>query len=256
MKTLIFVLASLLTYNSLYAKTLIVTDVDDTVKVTDVLSKTNAVYNALFSKAAFAGMSELYRQLDTKENIFYYVSGSPQIIESKVSSFLEFNNFPQNTNLILKSGLSAPTYEYKVAAITQLIQKLNPDKVILIGDDTEFDPEIYERISKDFPTKVESVYIRAIQDRALPKLDGIRNFFSAVEIAVLELNKGNLSSASLSKVAASFVQKSNGAKFYIKGRYCPSEGRVQIEELKQSAREQSVINALELTQETIITTCK
>jgi len=256
MKTFILLLALLLSFNTLYAKTLIVSDVDDTVKVTDVLNKKNAVYNALFSKAAFAGMSELYRALDTAENTFYYISGSPKLIESKVSSFLEFNKFPQNENLILKQGLNTPTFEYKVAAITQIIQQTKPDKVILIGDDTEFDPEIYEAISKSFPSKVESIYIRAIQDRELPKLASIRNFFSAVEIAGLELIKGNLNSTSLTKVAASFVQKDNGAKIVIDGRYCPPEGRSQIEELKQLLQKQTAITALEVTQEKIISTCK
>lgn len=256
MKACIFLLVLLLSFNTLYAKTLIVTDVDDTVKVTDVLNKKNAVYNALFSKAAFAGMSELFRALGTTENSFYYVSGSPKLIESKVSSFLEFNKFPQNENLILKQGLSTPTFEYKVAAITQIIQQVNPDKVILIGDDTEFDPEVYEEISKRFPSKIESIYIRAIQDRELPKLGNIRNFFSAVEVAALELIKGNLNLASLTKVAASFIQKNDGSKIVINGRYCPPEGRSQIEELKQMLHEQIAITSLEETQEKIINTCK
>lgn len=256
MKTLFFSLAILLSFNTLSAKTLIVTDVDDTVKVTDVLNKKNTIYNALFSKAAFSGMSELYRQLNTKENTFYYISGSPTFIEERVSSFLEFNDFPQRTNLILKKGLRTPTYDYKVTAITKLIQETNPDKVILIGDDTEFDPEVYETISKNFPSKVESIYIRAIQDRVLPKLNNIRSFFSAVEIAGLEMQRGNLKSNSLVRVATSFVLTENKSKIVITGRYCPAQGRDTIEELKQSVKDQSSINALEFTQKKIISTCK
>lgn len=256
MNKTIFTLALMLSLTSGYAKTLVVTDVDDTVKVTDVLNTKNTIYNALFSKAAFSGMAELYRQMDTKENTFYYISGSPTFIEERVSSFLDFNNFPQRSNLVLKKGLNSPTYDYKVAAITKIVQEMNPDKIILIGDDTEHDPEIYETINNKFPNKVESIYIRAVQDRQLPKLANIRNFFSAVEVAGLEMQKGNLSSESLKKVVNSFVQKENGSKIVIKNRYCPSEGRLLIEELKQVARDQQVITAYEVTQNKIISTCK
>ncbi|MFA6237718.1 MAG: phosphatase domain-containing protein [Bacteriovorax sp.] len=248
-------LTLLLSLNSSYAKTLIVSDVDDTVKVTDVLNKRNMVYNALFSKAEFSGMSELYREMNLPETTLYYVSGSPKFLEEKVGEFLEFNKFPQKANLILKQGLKTHTYDYKVETITNLINKTNPDKVILIGDDTEFDPEVYETISKKFPSKVESIYIRAIQDRELPKLSNIRNFFSAAEVAGLEVLKGNLKVSSLVKVAASFIKREKGSKIVIKERYCPSLGRTQIEELKQSLNEQSSIDSLEKTQQKIVDTC-
>lgn len=255
MKFLVLFLAICLSANTLYAKTLIVSDVDDTIKVTDVLNKKNAIYNALFSKAAFSGMPELYRQLENSETLFFYISGSPKMIEEKVSNFLDFNNFPQRANLILKQGISSPTYDFKVAAITKLIQAENPDKVILIGDDTEFDPEVYQTISKSFPNKVESIYIRAIQDRQLPKMEMMKNFFSSVEIAGFEMLKGNLKIKALSDVSASFIRKDNGSKIVINGRFCPSQGRAQIEELKQLAVDQSAINSLELTQQKIISTC-
>ncbi|RPJ73256.1 MAG: DUF2183 domain-containing protein [Alphaproteobacteria bacterium] len=255
MKKWICVLVIIFSINTLQAKTLIVSDVDDTVKVTDVLNKANAVYNALFSKAAFSGMSALYRELNTSESLFYYVSGSPTFLENKITTFLEFNNFPQKENLILKNGMNTPTYDYKLAAISKIIKAENPDKVILIGDDTEYDPEVYETISKNFPGKVESIYIRAIRNRELPKLEVMKNFFSTAEIAGFEILKGDLGSMSLVKVATSFIRKDNESKIFIKERYCPAEGRGQIEELKQSVRRQIEIATLELVQQKIISTC-
>lgn len=256
MKALFYSFLVLVSINSLSANTLIVTDVDDTVKVTDVLNKKNAVYNALFSKAAFSGMPELYREMNTANNTFYYLSGSPTIIEEKVSSFLEHNNFPQSNNLILKKGIKTPTYDYKVAAITNLISKLKPTKIILIGDDTEYDPEVYATIHKNNPGLVDAIYIRAIRNKELPKIDNIKNFFSAAEIAGHELLKGEMSLLSLGKVATAFVKNGDGAKIFIKGRYCPSEGRAEIDELKQKVSQRSAILALEITQQKIISTCK
>lgn len=245
----------LLSFNTLYASTLVVTDIDDTVKVTDVLNKKNAVYNALFSKAEFSGMSELYRTMNLPGTTFFYVSGSPKILDERIEEFLEFNKFPQKANLILKKNLKINTFDYKVEAITNLIKETNPDKIILIGDDTEYDPEVYEAISKAFPLKVASIYIRAIQDRELPKINNIKNFFSAVEIAGFEVINGNLDSSSLVKVTDSFIKREKGAKIVINGRYCPSIGRIQIEELKQTLTEQSELDSLESTQRKIMSTC-
>lgn len=255
MKKLLLVIIIVFSINTLYAKTLIVSDVDDTVKVTDVLNKANAVYNALFSKAEFSGMSALYRELNSSESLFYYVSGSPTFLENKITTFLEFNKFPQKENLVLKKGMNTSTYDYKLAAITKIINIENPDKVILIGDDTEYDPEVYETVSKNFPGKVESIYIRAIRDRELPKLEIMKNFFSAAEIAGFEILKGGLGSISLMKVATSFIRKDNESRIFITDRYCPADGRVQIEELKQSVRRQIDIATLELVQQKIISEC-
>jgi hypothetical protein len=256
MRSLIFGLLLFISFkSSLFAKTLIVSDVDDTIKVTDVLDKMNAVYNSMFTKIEFSGMSVLYKELDTSENIFYYVSGSPILISEKVNEFLTFNNFPQRENLILKNSMSDSTYSYKINAIEQLINKIKPDHLILIGDDTELDPEIYSAISKKFPAKVDSIYIHAIKARALPELKILKNYFAATEIAGWEVIKGNLNSESIIKVANSFDDGGNGSQVVIPLRYCPFEGRSQIEEIKLKLLTPLAIEALELTQQKIIATC-
>ena len=158
-------------------------------------------------------------------------------------------------NLILKKE-KTPTYGYKVREIRNLISKLNPDKIILIGDDTEVDPEVYNTLAEENMGKIEGIYIRAVRNRELPANELMKNFFSPVEIAGLELLKGNFEVEGLNKVAASFIKQDHFSKIVIKKRYCPSEGRDQIEELKQKMTEQSSIDSLEQTQEKIIQTCR
>lgn len=254
MKSKFFILSLLLSFNS-YAKTLIISDVDDTIKVTNVLSKTSRIANALLSKKAFSGMSELYQELNENDTSIYYLSGSPTLIKSRVDRFLQYNQFPQEDNLILKKE-KASTYDYKLTNIRKLIKEINPDKLILIGDDTEYDPEVYDTVSKENEGKVESIYIRAIQNRKLPENVLIKNFISSVEIAAFELIKGNLKPASLDKVTDSFINQDHSSKIVIKGRFCPSEGRTQLEELKTKMQEQSSIDDLQLANQKIINTCK
>jgi len=236
-----------------YAKTLVVSDIDDTIKVTDVLNKANALKNGIFSKKAFSGMNELFNELNTSDTTITYVSGSPAIIKEVVENFLNVNHFPQKENLTLKKG-KISTYDYKLAVIREQITRIQPDKIILIGDDTEFDPEVYNTLSKE--TNIESIYIRAVQNRKLPDNSKIINFLSPVEIAGNELLKGNFSSASLTIIAKAFVKQAGNSQIAIKNRYCPAEGRKQLEELKQKVAEQIAINSIELTQEKIINACK
>lgn len=243
----------LVTLQGVQAKTLIVSDVDDTIKVTDILGKkSQIVIHGLLSKNAFAGMSELYQQMATDDTEIYYVSGSPKVIRSRVNEFLEENGFPQRKNLILKNKMSEDTFKYKTDVIKGLIKKINPDKLILIGDDTELDPEIFNGIATEYPGLVESIYIHTVQNR---EFQGTR-FFSAVEIAGTEIEKGNLKAESLSAVVDGFINQANGSAISINKRYCPQTGTTLIEELKQKTSKEVHVSLLEQTQSKIISSCK
>ena len=255
MKNIFLSLTFLLSLNITYAKTLVVSDVDDTIKVTNVLNTRMKIINGLFTKKSFSGMSELYQQLNSPDTTIYYVSGSPNIIRTRINSFLKFNNFPQSEKLILKQG-SVATYDYKLKAIRDLIAQYNPNKIILVGDDTEFDPEVYHTLSAENVGKIEGIYIRSIKNRALPANDLIKSFFTPVEVAGFELLKDNFSVEGLNLVASSFIKQDHSSKLVIKGRYCPADGRDQVEELKHQVRDQSSIDSLERTQQKIIATCK
>lgn len=246
---LIFAAASA---QNVQAKTLIVSDVDDTIKITDVLGKTSTlVFNGLFRSKAFSGMSELYQSMNKADTTFFYVSGSPRIIKFRVQEFLEDNQFPGNKNTILKNNTDSDTLNFKISAIRGLIASETPDQVILIGDDTEHDPEVYNTISKEYPGLVKATYIRSVQNSAVFGT----TFFSAVEIAAHEINQGRLAARFLPIVTDGFVRQTYRSGVAIKNRYCPKEGRIEIEELKQRASEQSSIDSLENAQAKIIKSC-
>jgi len=253
MKNLI--LATFLFFSThLFARTLIVVDIDDTIKVTNVLSKPDIYINALFSKKAFAGMSELLQEMNISETSIVYVSGSPSFLAGRIDTFLNFNHFPQSQNVILRDDLSINTYDYKLEKITKLLSRNVFDKIILVGDDTEYDPEIYNEISKKF--KVDSIYIHAIVDRVLPTNEILRNYFSSVEVAGFEMLNSNLKNAnSLSRVVKAFVNQNNSSLVVIPGRDCPRQGRVELDELRQKASAQSSVELFEKAQDKIISTC-
>lgn len=254
LRNLFLASALLLSAQQVSAKTLIVSDVDDTIKMTDVLgSKTQIVISGLIKEKAFAGMSELYNKMNNADTDIYYVSGSPSYIKFRIVDFLEENNFPQKNNILLKNRIKDDTYAFKVGAIKELIKKLNPDKIILIGDDTEHDPHVYETISNENPGLVEGIYIRSIQNNQSETF--LKTFISPVEIAGYESLAGRLEEKELAGISAGFINQTYKSGIALKKRYCPKTGRESLEELKNKLSADSTA-VLENTQQKIIKSCK
>lgn len=258
MKAIIYCILAVITLqvNFAYSKTLIISDVDDTIKMTDVLGPKKWIFfNGVFREKAFSGMGELYQQLEQQDTVIHYVSGSPKIIRMRVDEFLEENFFPQQYNLSLRNSLSDDTVVYKLNTIRKIIANENPDKIILIGDDTEHDPEIYATIAENFPGLVETIYIRAIQNRAMPELSIFKTFFSAVEIAAYELLKGRMDKEGLKEVGKSFFYRWGKSGIYLKNRYCPTNGRDELTMLAAQIDDGEVRKTLNKTQKKIIKSC-
>lgn len=76
---------------------IIVSDVDDTVKITNVRSLPRAAINALKSELAFAGMSELYAQMlgpDSDSERLRFISGSSRVLDGEIAEVLVAAKFP------------------------------------------------------------------------------------------------------------------------------------------------------------------
>lgn len=239
-----------------FAKTLVVSDVDDTIKITDVLGpKAKIVYNALFKTTSFTGSSELFQAFDEAGHTIYYVSGSPSFILENIDDFLKVNKLPQSKNVILKKSLREDTFAYKVEAITNLIDKQRPSALILIGDDTEYDPAVYLEIMKRFPGIKTNTYIRVVKNAELNETDNFKTFFSPVEIAGYEALEEQLPLNALFKVSNAYLVGSKGTAPTIKGRYCPEQGRDSILEMLDRFASRQALLLLEKTQQKIIDIC-
>ncbi len=201
----------------------IVSDMDDTVKMTDVLHPPRALMSELFSPKAFAGMSTLYREISEKNarSTTYYVTGSIKLFRKPVVGLVVENKFPSPW-MLLQRTLSQSTPEFKVEKITQIIQGLPENaKLILIGDDGERDPETYATVLSRFPNRITEVYIHRIQGRAIPA--GEIAYDTAMEIAIHEMEKGRLSSDQAIRVGKAVLAegKADPEKWVMKYSYCP-----------------------------------
>jgi phosphatidate phosphatase APP1 len=190
---------------------LLVSDLDDTIKISHTQSKLITVYRGLFRSSAFAGMAGLYHEILSRhpESGFAIVSSSPPAIRGKIESFLRLNRFPPGL-IVLRDWLRQPSVlKYKLKAVLEVTEQ-SPFPVILVGDDTEHDPEVLAHAAKKFPDRVLARYIRVVKGRELP--EGSQGFFTAFDIACSELAAGRLSSEQVLRVGEAVLQAEKNSR--------------------------------------------
>ena len=158
----------------------IVSDVDDTIKITEIPAGSRIVVRNTFFKdyTAAPGMVEKYN--DYEDAAFHYVSGSPWQLFDPLHSFLiEDAGFPRGTfhmktvrkNIFRLGSWSdlrelatdeMVTFNQKINQISRLFTRFPDREFILIGDSGERDPEVYSTIRDRFPDQVREIYIRDV----------------------------------------------------------------------------------------------
>jgi hypothetical protein len=184
---------------------LLVSDLDDTIKISYTASPLVTVFRGLFRTSAFAGMAQLYHEIAGSHpgSEFHVVSSSPPQIRRRIEKFLALNGFPP-AKLVLRDWIRQKSIEtYKFRAISDLVAS-SSCAVILVGDDTEHDPEIFSRVDAAFPGRVLARYLRAVKGRDLPA--GSVAFFTAFDIACAELAAGRLTSDQVLRVGEALLK--------------------------------------------------
>lgn len=153
----------------------IISDIDDTVKVSEVLDKKALIKNTFTEDyKATEGMPAYYQKLKKQEAYFHYVSASPWQLYPSIKPFMD-KHYPQGTfslrNFRLKDSslfkFLQSSEEYKIEQIKNIIGRYPKHQFVLIGDSGEHDPEVYAKIYTQFPDNIKSVLIRAVPDSDL-----------------------------------------------------------------------------------------
>jgi phosphatidate phosphatase APP1 len=157
----------------------VVTDMDDTIKDTNVLDRASAELNTFVNAfRPVAGMPEVYRRWNSPPGPklhFHVVSAGPWQLYGPLREFTDGENFPPftwdmrpvdigfNPVAALRELHPNPDviFKHKVARIRALLRQL-PNPVVLIGDSAEQDPEVYAEIANACPDRVAAVFIRDI----------------------------------------------------------------------------------------------
>lgn len=149
----------------------IISDIDDTVKITHVLDR-RRLWESTFYKAfaAIDGMPEAYRRLAAKGAPVHYVSSSPWHLAEPLLDFMTANGLPISAislkHFRLKDetllNIFKPGRETKPPEIESILARFPRRTFILIGDSGEDDPEVYAQALRRHPKQIAKVYIRNI----------------------------------------------------------------------------------------------
>ncbi|RHZ54804.1 hypothetical protein Glove_423g35 [Diversispora epigaea] len=150
----------------------VISDIDDTIKETAVLSGPRAILANTFLQPFkdVPGMAKLFRFWYDNGVMFHYVSNSPWQLFPMLRSFFNTHNFPPGSaHLKFYDGIirsardqkgnpTASKFEY----IRELLKDFPKRKFILVGDSGEHDPDIYAKIATEYPNQIIRILIRDV----------------------------------------------------------------------------------------------
>ena len=154
----------------------VISDVDDTVLITEATSTLSLLRKILFGNARtrlpFTGVAGFYRALHQDRNPIFYVSSSPWNLYDLLTDFLRLNDIPEGPLLLRDWGISPtellPTEhsDHKHEAIEEILDTYPDMPFLLIGDSGQEDPEIYREVVARHPGQIRGIYIRSVTDQA------------------------------------------------------------------------------------------
>lgn len=164
----------------------VISDIDDTIKITEVTDHEAMIDNTFLRPyRSVPGMTELYQQWAQRGAVIHFVSASPWQLYEPLTEFMGMEGFPAAT-FHLKTfywkdsrflSLFADPIEYKLGVIEPVMKSFPKRQFILVGDSGEKDPEVYGLLARRYPDQVVLITIRAVDD----ELPEARRFQTAFE---------------------------------------------------------------------------
>jgi len=156
-----------------------ISDIDDTVLVSHS-ANTGKKLRVMFTKnprsrKTFADVVKFYQLLSlthTEANLpnpFFYVSSSEWNLYDDLNEFFKHNGLPKGAFLLnslkkwyelLKTGKTK--HEGKLVRVTRILEEFPNQRFVLLGDNSQSDPEIYVNIANKYPEQIVALYIRNV----------------------------------------------------------------------------------------------
>ncbi|KAF9554965.1 hypothetical protein CPC08DRAFT_782165 [Agrocybe pediades] len=149
----------------------VISDIDDTIKFSGILSGARAVFHNVFVKELsdniIPGMGEWYASMWSRGVRFHYISNGPFELLPVLNEFFEVSQLPRGS-IKLKSyagrslfnGLLSAPAARKRAGVVDVLDSFPDCKFFLIGDTGEQDLELYADLARERPDRVLAVFVR------------------------------------------------------------------------------------------------
>lgn len=214
-----YLILSLLLSLPSFAGVTIISDLDDTIKITNAGDLANASWNGVFSEKVFTGMPEFLKEARNYSDSLHVVSAGPKLIKPRVLSLLKKHKIRHDGVYLREIPGKEGKLEFKVRTILEIMEK-NPGDVVLLGDDVDLDPEIYTEVSKRQPGRVLGAYIHVVKNRKIP--DGFTRYWTSMDLALKEHIAGRLDNVAVTNVISSLQKESKLTMIIPKFAHCPT----------------------------------
>jgi phosphatidate phosphatase APP1 len=156
-----------------------ISDIDDTVLVSHSAT-TGKRLSVMFTKnprsrKTFADVVKYYQLLSlahtkpTLLNPFFYVSSSEWNLYDDLNEFFKYNDLPKGAFLLsgikkwyqlLNTGKTK--HQGKLIRVARILDTFPKQRFILLGDNSQSDPDIYVAVANKYPDKIVAIYLRNI----------------------------------------------------------------------------------------------
>ena len=153
----------------------VISDIDDTVKVTEVANRRELLANTLVREfSAVPGMVDVYDTWLRAGAAFHYVSASPWQLATCLDGFLHASGLPAGSMHLklfrLKDSTPLRRLPSRKRSKRRIIEQIMADfprrRFLLVGDSGERDPELYAAIAKRNPRQIVGIAIRQVAGHA------------------------------------------------------------------------------------------
>lgn len=170
----------------------IISDIDDTFLISHsrnffkklyVLLTKNIHKRQVFDEvvAHYKLLHKARQKSEQRNNVFYYVSSSEWNLYHFIVNFMNLHALPKGVLKLksIKRGIfdflssGAGSHDHKFYKIKHILEFHPELKFILLGDDSQQDAYIYERICKIFSENITAVYIRQTKSHPKKKIKGL-----------------------------------------------------------------------------------
>ncbi len=218
-KTILIFLISI----SAFSKLVVISDIDDTIRQSNTLSKLGSIIGLVKGKS-FDHMRSIFLDIEEQDANFHYVSASYKFLYNAKEWIYE-RGFPIGTYHQRVSSSSLSSYKYKVGIISKIISHYDLDdtEFLFFGDNSSEDEDVYKDIIAEHDLNA-SIYIRDVRTNSMeltelleiyPK-DGIQYYISAIDFYETDLE--SYFSANTIKLINRDYEKKSIVSNYIKRR--------------------------------------
>ncbi|MFV5702338.1 App1 family protein [Flavobacterium sp. XS2P12] len=181
----------------------IISDIDDTFLVSHTLNPLKKLYVLLFKNVNkrkiyedvvthYQALSTAGRENKEEFNAFFYVSSSEWNLYRFITNFTEIHKLPKAVLLLkdIKTSLTdffltgRGNHNHKFDKIKHILEFYPNLEYVLLGDDSQHDPFLYEAICKIFPVTVKAVYIRQTGTAKKEKVIAILKNLETLKVSV------------------------------------------------------------------------